>query len=99
MAEKGNISKSDVDSIAENLMEKQQSYLEPGLAKIQQVGMENDEKVSAIKAELTSQAANVGTVTLRGEELKTKVESNSSALDNHKHAFRETEVEAGKYGG
>lgn len=78
-------------------MGKQQSYLEPGFAKIQPVGKEKNEKVSAIKEELASLAADVGTVTLKGEELETKVESNSSALDNHEHAFRETEVEAGRY--
>ena len=92
MSSKNKVSKQDIDSIVESLMEKQKSYFEARLAQIQQVGIENDQKLSAIHAELASLTASISTVKSDVDKLKCKVENNCSAIDGHDQAFGELEL-------
>ena len=92
MANKGRPQRNDTDAIAEALLEQQRSYFDPCLAQIQQVGIDNDEKLTAIHVQLTSLTASLGSIGSDVDNLKTTVESNSSVLDSHGNAFQELEV-------
>ena len=92
MANKGRPQRNDTDAIAEALLEQQRSYFEQCLAQIQQVGIDNDEKLTAIHAQLTSLTASLGSIGSDVDNLKTTVESNSSVLDSHGNVFQELEV-------
>ena len=92
MAKKNKTQCNDADAIAEALLEKQKSYFEPHLSQIQQVGIDNDEKLTAIHAQLASLTASFGSIRSDVDNLKTTVESNSSILDSHGHAFQVLEV-------
>ncbi|TNN58184.1 Zinc transporter ZIP14 [Liparis tanakae] len=56
-------------------MEKQQSYFEPRFARIQQVGIDNDEKLTAIHAQLASLTASLGSIRSEVDSLRTTVEN------------------------
>ena len=62
MAGKGRSQCNDTDAIAEAELEKQKSYFEPRFARIQQVGIDNDEKLTAIHAQLASLTASLGSI-------------------------------------
>lgn len=91
MASKNRTQRNDTDAIAEALLEKQRSYFEPRLAQIQQVGINNGEKLTAIHAQLASLTASLGSIRSDVDNLKTTVEGNSSVLDSHGRAFQELE--------
>ncbi len=50
MSTKTKSNRQDIDAIADSVLEKQRAYFEPRLAQIQQVGKDNDKKLSAIQA-------------------------------------------------
>lgn len=52
----------------------------------------NDEKLTAIHAQLASLTASLGSIRSEVDSLKTTVENNSSVLDSHGHAFEKLEM-------
>lgn len=92
MSTKAKSNRQDIDAIAESVLQKQRDYLEPRLSQIQQVGKDNDEKLSAIQAELTSLAAGLGTIRSDVNTLKTSVVSNSGTLTRHDQALQAMEL-------
>lgn len=62
------------------------------IAQIQQVGTEDDRKLSAIHAELASLTASISTVRSDVDKLKTKVENNCGGHDGHDQAFGKLEL-------
>ena len=91
MANKNSTQRNDTDALAEALLEKQKCYFEPRLSQIQQMGIDNDEKLSAIHTQLASLTARLGSIRSDVDNLKTTVESNSSLLDSHGRGFKELE--------
>lgn len=83
---------TDVDAIAEYMMQKQRKYLEPRLSEIQQTGKDNDAKLSAIQTELTTLTTALNTIKSEVDSLKTAVGSNSSTLDKHDRALQSMEL-------
>ena len=71
MSTKAKSNRQDIDAIA--VLQKQRDYLEPRLSHFQQVGRDNDEKLSAIQAELATLAASLGTIR---SDINTSVHSN-----------------------
>lgn len=55
------------------------------------MGIDNDEKLTAIHAQLASLTASFGSIRPDVDNLKTTVEGNSSILDSHGRAFQELE--------
>lgn len=92
MSTKAKSNRQDIDAIAESVLQKQRDYLEPRLSQIQQVGKDNDEKLSAIQAELTSLAVGLGTIRSDVNTLKTSVVSNSGTLTRHDQALQAMEL-------
>lgn len=82
MSTKTKSNRQDIDAIAESVLEKQRDYLEPRLSQIQQVGKDNDEKLSAIHAELAALTAGLGAIRSDVNTLKSTVASNSSTLNS-----------------
>jgi len=80
--------RQDIDAIAESVLQKQRDYLELRLSQIQQVGRDNDEKLSAIQAELATLAAGLGTIRSDLNTLKIPIISNSSTLNRHDQALQ-----------
>ena len=92
MSTKPKSSRQDIDAIIESVLQKQRDYLEPRLSEIQQVGKDNDEKLSAIQTELASLTAGLGTIRSDLKTLKTTVVSNSGTLNSHDQALQAMEL-------
>ena len=88
MSTKTKRNRQDIDAIAESVLQKQREYLEPRLSHIQQVGKDNDGKLSAIQAELNTLAACIGAIRSDVDALKTAVDSTSRTLDRHDQALQ-----------
>lgn len=81
MSTKAKNSRQDIDAIADSVLEKQRGYFEPRLAQIQQMGKDNDGKLSAIQTELSALTAGLSAIKSDIKALETAVGTNSSALD------------------
>ena len=92
MAKNNRTQRNDTDALAEALLEKQKGYFEQLLSQIQQVGINSDEKLTAIHTQLASLTTSLGSIRSDVDNLKTTVESNSSLLDSHGRGFQELEV-------
>lgn len=82
---------TDVDAIAEYMMQKQREYFEPRLSEIQQMGKDNDVKLSAIQTELSALTTALNAIKSDVGSLKTAVGSNSSTLSKHDQALQAME--------
>lgn len=92
MSHKSKLQRQDIDAIAEVLLEKQRSYFEPRFSQIQQVGIDNEEKLTAIHGQLASLTASLGSIRSEVDTIKTTVESNSCTLDNHNRTLQDMEM-------
>lgn len=92
MASKNKILRHDIDAIAEVLLEKQRSYLELQLAKIQQAAINNEKKLAAIHEQLASITVSFSSTRSEVSTLKVTMESNSTTLDDHGRVFQDMET-------
>lgn len=90
-AAQNNPVQTDADAIADSILKRQREYLDPKLTKIEQVGKDNDVKLTAIQTELTTLAASLIAIKSDVESLKTAVKSNSHKLNEHSKALQAME--------
>lgn len=83
---------TNADAIAKYMMQKQREYLEPRLSEIQQMGKDNNVKLSAIQTELTTLTTALNAIKSDVDSLKTAVGSNSSTLNKHDQALQAMEL-------
>lgn len=81
-----------IDAIAKYMMQKQREYFEPRLSEIQQMGKDNDVKLSVIQTELTALTTALNAIKSDVGSLKTAVGSNSSTLSKHDQALQAMEL-------
>lgn len=79
---------SDMEAIAEAVLEKQCAFLETRFDKLQQMAEDTDAKLGSIQADLLSLNENIGSVNLELEKIRSDVEGNRGKL-----AVQETALE------
>uniref|UniRef100_A0A672I783 L1 transposable element RRM domain-containing protein n=1 Tax=Salarias fasciatus TaxID=181472 RepID=A0A672I783_SALFA len=73
---------SDMEAIAEAVLEKQRGYLEARFGKLQQVAEDTEAKLGVIQADLLSLNESVGCVNVELDKIRANVESNRGKLAN-----------------
>ena len=74
---------SDMEAIAEAVLEKQRGYLETRFNKLQQMGEDTEAKLGAIQADLFSLSESIGSVNVELDKVRSDVESNRGKLASH----------------
>lgn len=74
---------SDMEVIAEAVLEKQCGYLETCFDKNQQMGEDTEAKLGAIQADLFPLCKNIGSVNVELDKVQSDVESNRGKLASH----------------
>lgn len=83
---------SELDAIADMLMEKRREYLEPRLAQLHEMGKCTNGKLNVIQTELASLSGSIGLIKADISALKSTVDDNSEAIANHETALQTLEL-------
>lgn len=71
---------TNMETIAEAVLEKQRGYLETRFNKLQQMGEGTEEKLRAIQTDLLALSESIGTVNVEMGKIRSNVENNSERL-------------------
>lgn len=77
---KNKVNRSDVEAIAESVLEKQHDYLESRFDQLQQMGKDTEGKLGAIQTHLTTLSESIGTINAEMGKIRSDVKGHSKLL-------------------
>lgn len=77
---KNKANRSDMEAIAESVLEKQRDYLESCFDQLQQMGKDTEGKLGAIQTHLMSLSESIGTINKEMGKIRSDVKGNSKLL-------------------